>query len=359
MFKTYKKYLIYNFFKKFFNISIIFFTLILLLGVLEEISFTKDLKINFLYPYILTVLNAPITLFEIFPFIFLLSTQFFFYELFKKNELQILKQNGLSNFKIIQIVFLLSLSIAVLNVTIFYNFASNLKFYYSEIKNEFSNDNKYLAMITNNGLWIKDEINDNKIIIKSNYVRGSYLSETIINIFDKEFELLKTIQSNKVYIKNKDWIVYNPIITSNNISKSVKNEFILNTNFDEEKINNLYSNVSTLNIFKLFALKNDFNLVGYSDDEVVIQLLKLLTNPLFCSILTVIAAIIMFNFYKQKSLIFHLIIGILISVLIYYMNYVFGSLGISGGLSIEVSIFLPLVFFSILSFIGLLNINEK
>ena len=41
---------------------------------------------------------------------------------------------------------------------IFYNISSNLKFYYSNIKNNFSNDNKYLAMVTKSGLWIKDEV---------------------------------------------------------------------------------------------------------------------------------------------------------------------------------------------------------
>ena len=56
-------------------------------------------------PYILTFLNAPITLFEIFPFIFLISGEFLFYDMFKYNELNILKNNGLSNLKIIKSLF--------------------------------------------------------------------------------------------------------------------------------------------------------------------------------------------------------------------------------------------------------------
>ena len=78
MFKTYQKYIIQNFLYKFFVITAIFFSLTIILGSLEEISFSKNLDINFFYPYFLTLLNAPITLFEIFPFIFLLTTQFYF-----------------------------------------------------------------------------------------------------------------------------------------------------------------------------------------------------------------------------------------------------------------------------------------
>ena len=111
--------------------------------MLEEISFFKDLEINFLYPYFLTLLNAPITLFEIFPFIFLLTTQFLFYDLFKSDELNLLKKNGLNNLKIVKILFFLSILICFFNVLIFYNVSSLLKFQYSNIKNSFSKDKKY------------------------------------------------------------------------------------------------------------------------------------------------------------------------------------------------------------------------
>jgi len=70
MFKIYQRYLIQNFLIKFLNISIIFFALTIILGILEEISFFKNLEVNFIYPYFLTFLNSPMTLFEIFPFIF-------------------------------------------------------------------------------------------------------------------------------------------------------------------------------------------------------------------------------------------------------------------------------------------------
>ena len=325
----------------------------------KENTYFKNLNKNILYPYFLTLLNAPITLFEIFPFIFLLTTQFLFYDLFKREELNLLKKNGLDNLKIIKILFLLSLVIGVFNILIYYNFASKLKFHYSNIKNNFSNDNKYLAMVTESGLWIKDEINNKILIIKSNYVKESFLSKTIINEFNSDFELLRTIQSEKVDIKKNDWIIYAPEITENNITKKSEDLIILSTNFNENIINNLFDNISTLDLAKLFDLKKDYDKLGYSSDEIVIHLLKLFTTPLFYGILTILSAIIMFNFTRDKSLIFHIIIGILMSVLIYYMNFIFNSLGSNGKIPIFLSIFFPLMIVSLISIIGLVNINEK
>ena len=359
MFKIYQRYIINNFLIKFINITLIFFSLTIILGVLEEISFFKNLNKNILYPYFLTLLNAPITLFEIFPFIFLLTTQFLFYDLFKREELNLLKKNGLDNLKIIKILFLLSLVIGIFNILIYYNFASKLKFHYSNIKNNFSNDNKYLAMVTESGLWIKDEINNKILIVKSNYVKESFLSKTIINEFNSNFELLRTIQSEKVDIKKNDWIIYAPEITENNITKKSEDLIILSTNFNENIINNLFDNISTLDLAKLFDLKKDYDKLGYSSDEIVIHLLKLFTTPLFYGILTILSAIIMFNFTRDKSLIFHIIIGILMSVLIYYMNFIFNSLGSNGKIPIFLSIFFPLMIVSLISIIGLVNINEK
>ena len=57
MFKTYEKYIIKNFLNKFIVISFIFLALTIVLSILEEISFFKDLETNFLFPYFLTLLG--------------------------------------------------------------------------------------------------------------------------------------------------------------------------------------------------------------------------------------------------------------------------------------------------------------
>ena len=359
MFKTYEKYIVKNFLTKILSISLIFFCLIVILSILEEISFFKNLNVNFFFPYVLTLLNAPITLFEIFPFIFLISTQFLFYDLFKKEELNLLKSNGLSNFKVIKILFFSSFLIGIFTVFIYYNAASKLKFFYTDIKNNFSNDNKYLAVVTDSGLWLKDEINENILIIKANNIKDNYLIDVFINKFDKNFNLQSTIESKKININQKKWIIKNPTITLENISTTTKKDLEIDTNFDQKKINSLFSNISTLNLLELFDLKKDFEKLGYSSDEIIIHLMKLFSTPLLYSVLTILSAIIMFNMKRDKSLFFHVILGILMSVIIYYINFMFSSLGNNGKIPIIASIFLPILFISIFAIIGLIRINEK
>ena len=358
MFKTYEKYILKSFINKFITISIIFFTLVIILSILEEISFFKNLEVNFLFPYFLTLLSAPITLFEMFPFIFLISTQFLFFDLFRKEELSLLKINGLSNLKIIKLLFFSSLIMGLLTVFIYYNAASKLKFFYTDIKNNFSNDNKYLAVVTDSGLWLKDEVKENILIVKATNIKNNYLVDVIIYKFNKNFILENTIQSKEIDISQKKWVIKDSFITEENITNNFQN-LEIETNFDQKKINNLFSNVSTLNILELFDLKKDYENLGYSSDEIVIHMLKLFSTPFFYGVLTIMSAIIMFNFKRDKSLFFHVILGILMSVIIYYVNFMFSSLGNNGKIPIVVSIFLPILFISIFAIIGLIRVNEK
>ena len=87
--------------------------------------------------------------------------------------------------------------------------------------------------------------------------------------------------------------------------------------------------------------------------------MKLFTMPFFYGILTVLSAIIMFNLSNNKPLIFHIALGILMSVIIYYINFMFNSLASNGRIPIVASIFFPILILSFFTIIGLVDINEK
>ena len=216
-----------------------------------------------------------------------------------------------------------------------------------------------MAVVNDSGLWLKDEINNSTVIIKANYIEDNFLIDVVINQFDLNFDLTKTIQSKKINIDNKFWIVENPVITTENISKNDKKQIIYQSNFDKEKINSLFSNVSTLNLYELFNLKKDYEKLGYSSTEIVIHLLRLSSTPAFFGILTILSSVIMFNFKRDRSLFFHILLGILMSVIIYYISFLFNSLGNNGKIPIIWSIFLPILFISIFAIIGLIRVNEK
>jgi lipopolysaccharide export system permease protein len=358
MLKTFEKYLIILFLKKIITISFIFLALIFILSVFEEIAFFKDVNVNFYFPFLLTLLNTPSTLFEIFPFIFLISTQFFFLDIINKNEIEVFKVNSLNNLKIIRILFYSSFLFGVLLVVIFYNFSSTLKFAYLDLKNDYSDDNKYLAVVTENGLWIKDEIDGKIYITQANEIEGNYLKNVSIFEFNENFDLNQVIETDKIDISNYEWRIFNPTISKDN-STSKKKEIKIVTHFNSLKVRGMFRNLTSLNIFDLIKLRKDYKSLGYSTSEVNSHLNKLYSFPFFVSIMSLLASIIMFNIKKSKPVIFHILLGIFLSVTVYYFYFLFNLLGENGKIPILVSVWSPLLVFSLFITIGLIRIDEK
>jgi lipopolysaccharide export system permease protein len=359
MFTTFENYIIKLFLKKILTISAIFLSLVLILSVFDEISFFKNLDTNFFFPFFITFLNAPTALFQIFPFIFLIATQFLFLDLINKNELEVLKVNGLNNLKIIKVLFLTSLVLGVILVCFFYNFSSKLKFLYLDLKNNYSNDNKYLAVVTENGLWIKDEIDEKIYIVNATEIEGNYLKFVSISEFDKNFDLIQIYKSEKVNILNKEWIILSPLISKDNKTTKLIKNINIKTHFDQEKINRLFRNLSALNMLELLKLNDDYKSLGYSTSEVISHLNKLLSFPVYVSIMTLLSSIMMLNIKRNKPKVFHVILGIFLSVLIYYFYYLFNLLGETGKVPLIASVWLPLLMLTFFIFIGLVRVNEK
>ena len=126
----------------------------------------------------------------------------------------------------------------ILIIIFYYNFSSLLQSKYLKIKNSYSQDNKYLAVINDNGLWIKDSINDKINIINASKVSNQFLFDVLIVQFDKNFELIRTIESEKIDITTFNWKIKNSNISENNASKKLE-QMYFKSNFDLKKINNL------------------------------------------------------------------------------------------------------------------------
>ena len=188
--KTYQIYLSKVFASTLIKTFMVFVSLAFILNIFEEVNFFKELEVSITVPIFLTFLNIPSIIFDIFPFIFLIAAQFAFIKLMDQNEIIVLKNFGLDNLKIIKILSILSFLIGIVLVTIFYNLSSNLKHSYLNIKNSYAKDNKYLAVITENGIWIKDQKGEDINIINANSFNNKYLYNVDIVQFDKNFKFI-------------------------------------------------------------------------------------------------------------------------------------------------------------------------
>ena len=104
MLKKYQFYIFKIFLSNLFLISLIFLGLSFILNFFEELKFFENYEVGIKYPILLTLLNSPSILFELFPFIFLITIKFFYIHLNERNEIEIFKNHGIDNLKILSLL---------------------------------------------------------------------------------------------------------------------------------------------------------------------------------------------------------------------------------------------------------------
>ena len=356
--KTYIKFLSKIYLNSFFYVSLVMLCLIFILNLLSELDFFKDINVNSYFPIYLSLLNSPTYIFEMFPFIFLISTQLFFISLFNNSQLNVFKYSGLKNSKILFIISFISFFLGILIITLFYSFSSSLKNFYLDLKSNYTTDEKYLAVITKNGLWIKDVIDNKILIINSFKIDQNYLIDAYISEFNNNFEIKRNIVSPKIDISNKDWIIFNAEVFEKN--EKQKLEILkMTTNFDYLIIQNLFSNLSSLSILELLELRKNYKSLNYSLIDIDIQLLKLISFPIYLALMTIFSSVIMLSTKELKSSILKISIGLFFSVVIYYLFNFFNVLGKTEKINLFISVLLPIILLTVINSIMIRRFNEK
>ena len=356
--KVYIKFISLIFFKSLLFVFLVILSLVFLLNLLTELEFFKNIDVPTSFTLFLSLLNSPTLIFEIFPFIMLITVQLSFIKLFENQEIEIFKYSGLKNSKILSIISLLSLFTGVIVILIFYNLSSNLKNIYLEIKSNYASDGKYLAVVTKNGLWIKDKI-DNKIIItNASKIESHFILNNFITEFDEDFNIIRNIKSNKIDIKEENWKILNAKVYYKN--EYLKNQnFEIKTNFNYKRIKTLYSNLSALNLYELYQLRKNYKKLNYSLIDIDLYFLKIASYPLYLVLIALFSSLIMLRIKKIKTTAFKISIGLFFSVIIYYLNNFSYVLGGTEKISIVLSTLIPLMILFTINTCMLYKINDK
>ena len=359
--KQHQRYLTNLFLKNILIIIIVFIFLSFFLNIFEEIKYFENKKSEAYIPIFLTILNIPSIVFEILPFIFLLGVMFFFISLYDKGEIELLRSNGIDNFKITIVISIVSLALGIVLIVLYYSFSANLKSLYLNIKYKYSNTNDHLAVVNEDGLWIKEKSIENKriyIINAKNYKINS-LEKLEITELNNSYKLLNTIVAEKANIRDKTWILSNVKIYSQDKKTKILKRYNYSSSFNEKIISNLYSNLNSLNILQLIKLKDNYKSIGYSATDVSLHLNKIYSLPVYLTLTTIIGALLMFKLTFIKSKFFLVVVGVLVSVIFYYINYFSVLFGKNETLPVEVAVWLPQLLIFLICTLGLTKLNEN
>ena len=112
--KVIYNYIIKNYLKIVLNMTLVFFGVVILLNLFQEIEFFKDLDVGIQLPLTLTIMLAPNIVIKIFPFIIFFSAMWYLVSINNSKELLTLKVFGISNLKMISILSIVTFLIGII-----------------------------------------------------------------------------------------------------------------------------------------------------------------------------------------------------------------------------------------------------
>jgi len=363
--KTLIKYLSYEFTKCFFIVVLVFLSISLLTNFVEELIFFKDKQIEnlLLSLIILTILKTINTLIESSIFIFLFTGIFFFVKFLKNNELNSIKLSGISNLLSILTPAFLSFGIGIFIIfAVTPISAEGMKFYEKYKRNYSQNDN--LIVINDSGLWFMEKNEQNYKIIRADKIADNDFSKfynSTIYTLDIDFNFINRYDSKLVFINKKKWILENTKLLSgnDNVQKKEENDYTLNSSIDTNELKNLFTNANTISFWEILNSIKKLNDRGYSGDELKIKFHKYLSLPIYLFSMIILATVFTINIKKNYSNFIYVFFGIILGIVIYFLNDLSIALGIAGKMPLTISVWIPIFLILVISSINLININEK
>ena len=364
MLKSINRYIIYEYIKSLFVVIAVMLSIILLINLLDEFNFFKSKKdLKFIFFIIFTILKIPNVLINLFPFIVLFAGIVFYLKIYNHNEVISLRVMGYSNIQIILIPALTSFVIGYVIVFLIVPFSSSMLKYYEELRSQY-NETKNLVFVNETGIWILDKNENEKNIIRIEKINKDFstINQITIYNYDVSNNFIKRIDADEGIIKDKNWQLNKVrIIAANkkNNKENYLNYYNYSSSININELKNVYKNTETtslLNISKEMLILED---KGYSTIDLRIRYQKLISFPIYLLAMSILSGLMIINLGKTSNYLKYGSYGVLISIIIYFLNDLSITIAKSGIISVDFSVWIPIFLIILINLVGITQVNAK
>ncbi len=364
MLKSINQYIIKEYIKSLLVVIAVMLSIIILINLLDEFNFFKSKKdLKFIFFIIFTILKIPNVLISLFPFIILFGGIVFYLKIYNHNEVISLRVMGYSNIQIILIPALTSFVIGYLIIFLIVPFSSSMVKYYEELRSQY-NETKNLVFVNETGIWVIDKNEKEKNIIRIEKINKEFsnINQLTIYNYDLSNNFIKRIDASEAIIKDKNWQLNKVHIIAANKKNNKENyltnyNYISNININELK--NVYKNtdtVSLLDINKEMLILED---KGYSTLDLRIRYQKLISLPIYLLAMSILSGLMIINLGKTSNYLKYGTFGVLISIIIYFLNDLSITIAKSGIISVDFSVWIPIFLIILINLVGITQVNAK
>ena len=364
MLKSINRYIINEYIKSLLVVIAVMLSIILLINLLDEFNFFKSKKdLKFIFFIIFTILKVPNVLINLFPFIVLFGGIVFYLKIYNHNEVISLRVMGYSNIQIILIPALTSFVIGYIIVFLIVPFSSSMLKYYEDLRSEY-NETKNLVFVNETGIWVLDKNDKEKNIIRIEKINKDFSSVNQITIYNYDISnnFIKRIDADEGFIKDKNWQLNKVRIISGN-KKSNKENYLNNYNYTSNininELKNIYKNTETTSLLDINKEMQTLEDKGYSTIDLRIRYQKLISFPIYLLAMSILSGLMIINLGKTSNYLKYGSYGVIISIIIYFLNDLSITIAKSGIISVDFSVWIPIFLIILINLVGITQVNAK
>jgi lipopolysaccharide export system permease protein len=270
---------------------------------------------------------------------------------------------GYSNIQIILIPALTSFVVGYIIVFLIVPFSSSMLRYYEDLRSEY-NETKNLVFVNETGIWILDKNEKEKNIIRIEKINKDFsvVSQITIYNYDSSNNFIRRIDATEGFIKDKNWQLNKVHIISSNKKNNKENylnnyNYISNVNISELK--NVYKNTDTTSLLDINKEMSILEDKGYSTIDLRIRYQKLISFPIYLLAMSVLSGLMIINLGKTANYLKYGSYGVIISVIIYFLNDLSITIAKSGIISVDFSVWIPIFLIILINLVGITQVNAK
>ena len=360
LFNQINRYISYEFFTDLIKVFFIFFILLLLVVAFDEINLIKKIEdVTLIISLKLIFFKIPGILFNFTPFIFLFAGILLHLKLKNRNEVVAIRIIGISNLKLISVSAIIAFVLGYIIIFILNPLVAVTSKEYESIKSSYFTTKNYF-FINDNGLWILLEDGNNKQIIRIenlDFNKNLAKNITILNL-NKDFEFQSRIEAKEgIFTNNNIKFLNSTTYDKKNNKKNAQLQ--LNLNFSLKEIENTFKGSSSFSIYEIQDQIQNIQKLGYSTDHLKVEYQKLISLPIYLLAMVLLSGLIIVNLGANMGYIFYVTIGVIISVILYFLSDLSITMGKIDKIDLELSVWLPIFFIMLVNFIGLIQVNAK
>jgi lipopolysaccharide export system permease protein len=280
------------------RVLMIFFGILLLIDMIEQLRRFGDSDLGLLDALHLSLLNVPESLYRILPLIMIIASMVLFLNLARSSELVVVRASGRSGLRFLATPIICSLLIGCLMVAVVNPMVAGTSKAYADARLRMTQGQGSVLSVSDSGLWLRQGSADSQTVVRAarSNADGSELHGVTFLIFAPDGQPIRRIESENAVLEPGAWVIRNPKVwdlTATNPENTVVpqlSDIRLASELTVDYIRDSFGAPSSIPFWQLPDYISGLEAAGFSARAHRVWLQMELAQPLLLAAMVLVAA---------------------------------------------------------------------